>query len=281
MPEGQVLKSEQDVLGGMVVYRTTKEAAKAPAGPVKFDLILSSVVKVARKIANPDQTRHVKYRVTLKDSDPRPGLPDRLPPDAREQKAGEDSAILEIKSTGPLDGEAVAGRGRPRIPQAQRAGDQRRHPGPQPGAAGRLAGVVDPWEKATRDQPMGLPEYPGQELQGRLRRGGRGRPQPDRRLHRALRPHRGHVPGRRASRPASSIGLIYVDELEGFGYHMWDEVFVNHRWVAIDPSLDQTTVDAVHIKLSDTSLDGVAPFEAFLPVVAVVGRLTIEPIEIR
>ena len=31
----------------------------------------------------------------------------------------------------------------------------------------------------------------------------------------------------------------------------------------------------------DSSLDGVAPFEAFLPVVTVVGRLTIEPIEIR
>ena len=55
------------------------------------------------------------------------------------------------------------------------------------------------------------------------------------------------------------IGLIYVDELDGFGYHMWDEVFVNDRWVAIDPSFDQTTVDAVHIKLSDTSLDGRCP----------------------
>ncbi len=32
---------------------------------------------------------------------------------------------------------------------------------------------------------------------------------------------------------------------------------------------------------SDTSLDGVAPFEAFLPVVPVAGKLTIEPIEIR
>ena len=77
------------------------------------------------------------------------------------------------------------------------------------------------------------------------------------------------------------IGLVYVDNLEGFGYHMWDEVYVNHRWVAIDPTLDQTTVDAVHIKLTDSSLDGVAPFEAFLPMVRVVGHLTIDPIEIR
>jgi transglutaminase-like putative cysteine protease len=78
-----------------------------------------------------------------------------------------------------------------------------------------------------------------------------------------------------------AVGLIYVDEHEGFGFHMWDEVFVNNRWVAIDPSWDQTTVDAVHIKLSDSSLDGVAPFEAFLPVAAVVGKITIEPVEVR
>ena len=78
-----------------------------------------------------------------------------------------------------------------------------------------------------------------------------------------------------------AVGLIYVDNLEGFGYHMWHEVFVNHRWVALDASFDQTTVDAVHIKLSDTSLDGVAPFEAFLPVVRVMGKMTIEPIELR
>ncbi len=32
---------------------------------------------------------------------------------------------------------------------------------------------------------------------------------------------------------------------------MWDEVYVNQRWVALDPSWDQSTVDAVHIKLSE------------------------------
>ena len=53
------------------------------------------------------------------------------------------------------------------------------------------------------------------------------------------------------------------------------------RWVAIDASFDQSEVDAVHIKLADASLDGVAPFEAFLPIVRVLGKMTIEPIEVR
>ena len=77
------------------------------------------------------------------------------------------------------------------------------------------------------------------------------------------------------------IGLIYVDELNGFGFHMWNEVFINDRWVALDPSWDQSTVDAVHIKLSETSLDGVSPFEAFVPVIRVMGKLQIEPLELR
>ncbi|HKI19182.1 MAG TPA: transglutaminase-like domain-containing protein, partial [Isosphaeraceae bacterium] len=77
------------------------------------------------------------------------------------------------------------------------------------------------------------------------------------------------------------VGLIYVESREGFGYHMWNEVFINGRWVALDSSWNQSEVDAVHIKLSDTSLEGVSPFEAFLPVARVMGKVEIEPIEIR
>jgi transglutaminase-like putative cysteine protease len=77
------------------------------------------------------------------------------------------------------------------------------------------------------------------------------------------------------------VGLVYVDELGGFGYHLWNEVYVNRRWVAIDATFDQEAVDAVHVKLSDSSLDGVAPFEVFLPIIRVLGKMTLEPIEIR
>ena len=75
---GQVLKSEQDVFTGIAIFRTTKEGALAPAGPVKFDLILNTVVKVGQRIPNPEQTRHIKYRVTLKDSEPGQVIPSDL-----------------------------------------------------------------------------------------------------------------------------------------------------------------------------------------------------------
>ncbi len=82
-----------------------------------------------------------------------------------------------------------------------------------------------------------------------------------------------------------AVGLVYVDdakpELKGFGYHMWIEVYVNQRWVALDPTWDQSDVDAVHIKLSESSLQGVSPFEMFLPILRVAGKLEIEPLELR
>ncbi len=78
------------------------------------------------------------------------------------------------------------------------------------------------------------------------------------------------------------IGLVYEPrKLRGFGYHMWVEVYVNRRWVAVDPTWDQTSVDAVHIKISDSSLEGVSPFEAFMPVVRVMGKMQIETLEVR
>ena len=77
------------------------------------------------------------------------------------------------------------------------------------------------------------------------------------------------------------IGLVYVEKQQGLGYHMWDEAYINQRWVALDPSWDQTTVDSAHIKLSESSLEGVAPFESFLPILKVSGKLQIEPLELR
>ena len=275
---GQVLKSEQDVLGGIVMYRTTKEAATSPGGPVQFDLILGTVVKVARKIPDPERTRHVKYRITLKDSDPA-GLIPNDPRQTLQTEASTSSAILEVKSVGPLDGAPSANEAEPQYlkPNALVTSDDARV---RSLAERATRGVVDPWQKATRIErwvhqnirdknfqvAFAAANVVARDLSG------------DCTEHSVLTA----AMCRAVGVPARVvIGLIYVDDLEGFGYHMWNEVYVNRRWVAIDASWDQSTVDAVHIKLSETSLEGVSPFEAFLPLVRVMGKLGIEPIELR
>jgi hypothetical protein len=62
---------------------------------------------------------------------------------------------------------------------------------------------------------------------------------------------------------------------------MWNEVYVNGRWVALDPSWNQTAVDATHIKVTDSSLAGVSPFSTFVPLLQVMGKLEIDPIEVQ
>jgi hypothetical protein len=276
--EGQVLKSEQDFMGGMVYYRTSQEAALAPGGPIKYDMIRESVVKVASKIPDPELTRHIKYRVTMDGPEPA----EVFPGDARQSiqpEKGTSGAILGIQSIGPTDGEAAAGEIDPQYlkPNALVNSDDVR----VRGLAQRVTrGLIDPWRKATainhwvyqniRDKnfksAFAAANQVARELSGDCT---------EHSVLTAAMCRATGVPSR------AVIGLVYVDHLEGFGYHMWVEVFVNNRWVAIDPTFDQTTVDAVHIKLTDSSLDGVAPFEAFLPMVKVVGHVTIDPVEIR
>jgi hypothetical protein len=289
--EGQILKSEQDVLGGIVAYRTTREAALAPGGPVQFDLILNTVVKAARKIPDAENTRHVKYRITLKDSDPNKVIPsdDRqsIKTDADPgtdlltiKSAGPRSAILEVKSASLLDG--VPATDEP-APEYLRANNLVTSDDVRVRSLARdevTRGIVDPWEKATRINRWVFQNVKNKNFKVAFASAA----EVARRLSGDCTEHSvlAAAMSRAVGIPSRVvIGLIYVNDLEGFGYHMWHEVFINHRWVALDASFDQTAVDAVHIKLSDSSLDGVSPFEAFLPLVRVMGKLSIEPIELR
>ncbi len=273
-----------------MAYRTTERAAKAPGGPVQFDLILNTVVKTAHKIPDAENTRHVKYRITLKDSDPALAIPNdprqTLKPETSQgtdplaiKVASPSSAILEVKTSSLLDGAPATDE-----PAAEylRSNNLVTSDDARVRSLARQAtqGVSDPWEKATAINRWVFQNVRNKNFKiafaaaagvARDRSG-------DCTEHSVL----AAAMSRAVGIPARiAIGLIYVDRLEGFGYHMWHEVFVNHRWVALDSSWDQTEVDAVHIKLSDSSLDGVAPFEAFMPLVRVMGKLSIEPIELR
>lgn len=44
-------------------------------------------------------------------------------------------------------------------------------------------------------------------------------------------------------------GLIYLgDEFKGFGQHAWNEVVIDGVWVPVDPTLDQSMIDATHLR---------------------------------
>jgi hypothetical protein len=276
---GQVLKSMQDILGGMVVYRTTKEGAMAPGeGGADFDQILHSVIKVTRKITRPEATRDVSYRLALRGEDPAKVIPaDRrqtLRPGQRPN-----SVVLVVRTAGPNDGEP----GEPAVDAAySRANAMVTSNDPRVIELARKAasGANDPWEKAKtieswvarniRDKNFSVAFAPASEVAQNLTGDCTEHGVLTAAMCRAV-----GVPARVV------VGLVYAENLGGFGFHLWNEVYVNRRWVAIDATFDESDVDAVHIKLADSSLDGVSPFEAFLPIVRVMGKMTLEPLELR
>ncbi len=273
---GQILKSFTDANGGMATYRTTKEAALRE-GP-KADLLQASIVKLGRKISNPENSRDVVYKVTLAGADPAQLFPN----DGRQtiKATGEVGvAVLEVKTAGPdqlaagpdgVDAEFLR-------PNALITSDDPR----VVALASRAVGAaVDPWAKAQaithwvaanlKDKNFETTFAPADEVARTLAG--------DCTEHGVLTAAMCRAQGIPAR---VTTGLVYATHLGGFGFHMWNEVYVNRRWVAIDSTFDQVQVDAVHIKLSDSSLDGVAPFETFLAVSRVFGKLKLDVVEIR
>ena len=275
---GQVLKSSSDILGGMVTYRTTREAATSPDGAGTLDQLVTSIIKVTRKIPRPESSRNIVYHVALKDESPLQVFPN----DRRQViQPGKDktSAILQVKTAGRNDGPPGPEAVDPEFLQPNSlvtSADER----VMSLARQAVGDAVDPWDKAVRierwvatnmkTKNFATAFAPASEVARNLSGDCTEHGVLTAALCRAV-----GIPARVA------IGLVYVDHLGGFGFHMWNEVYVNRRWVAIDAAFDQTEVDAVHLKLSDTSLAGVSPYEAFLPVVRVMNKLTLEPREIR
>ncbi|MBV8232369.1 MAG: transglutaminase domain-containing protein [Planctomycetaceae bacterium] len=275
---GQVLKSQSDVLGGMVTFRTTREAATAPDGEFKLNLILASIIKVTHKIPRPEATRDIVYHLSLKSDDP-----SKLVPSDRRQalRPGPDpnTSILEVKSLGAADGTSEPGQVDEQFlrPNSLVTSED---PIVRSLADKAVGDAVDPWEKAVK-----IEHWVAQNLKDKnFKTAFAPASEVARNLSGDCTEHGVLVAAmcRAAGVPARvAVGLVYADHLGGFGFHLWNEVYVNQRWVAIDAAFDQSTVDAVHIKLGDTSLDGVSPYEAFLPVVRVLGKMTLEPLEIR
>ena len=47
------------------------------------------------------------------------------------------------------------------------------------------------------------------------------------------------------------VGLVYWPPGKGFGWHAWNELWLNGGWVAVDPTWDQVLADPTHITLAE------------------------------
>jgi hypothetical protein len=68
---------------------------------------------------------------------------------------------------------------------------------------------------------------------------------------------------------------------QAFGYHMWDEIYLDKHWVPFDATLGQGGIGAAHLKLAHSNLKETNALTCFLPVAQVLGQVTIEVLEAR
>jgi transglutaminase-like putative cysteine protease len=273
---GQILKSFTDVFGGQVTYRTTEQAAMSPITP-SYDLLKASILAVKNRIPKPEQTRDIVYRLTVADDDP-----SQLFPSDRRQKVdkrGDHTVQIEVRTARSTDGQAGP----------ETVGEEFLRPNiyinsDDPTVVELMRKAIgtrtDPWAKAVAIEHWVATNMVNKNFEtafataSEVARSLSG----DCSEHSVLTAamcRAAHVPARVA------VGLVYADSIGGFGFHMWNEVYVNRRWVAIDAAFDQSEVDAVHIKMSDSSLEGVAPFDAFLTVSRIFQKAKLDSVEIR
>ena len=253
-----------------------------PADGSKYDQIRGTIVKVARPIPSPYQTRYIKYQLTLKDEDPAK----IIPIDRRQtiQSTGDGrSATLIVQTMGPTDGE----------PGPESVGPEYLRPNgmitSEHDRVRRLAETIRRQRYRSlgagrSDQSMGLSE-PQKQLRDDLCPGQRGGAEPYRRLHRAFCPGRSYVQGLGNPCPCRRRpdlrGLARRSRTKASASTCGRGLRQPAMGAPLDSSFDQSSVDATHIKLSDSSLEGVSPFESFLPILRVQGKVTIDPVELR
>jgi transglutaminase superfamily protein len=258
--------------------RTTKADALQPAGSQKYDLLLASTVRLKEPLAKARETRRAAYRAHLKT-----GQIEGLFSDCLSQR---------VKPIDDQTAELTVIVVRPDVPARL---DKRQEP---PADADRsannfiqsddaaitamavriAAGETDPWKVSCAierfvDETVQIKNFSSAfATAAEVARSLEGDCTEHAVLMAALCRAR-KIPARVA------FGLVYYPPEKGFAYHMWNEVWINDRWVPMDATLALGGIGADHIKLGDSNLSGGSPLADLLSVIQVFGRLELEVLE--
>jgi transglutaminase-like putative cysteine protease len=267
----EVVVSETEIpgFGRLNLYRTTKDIATAAPG-AKLSEVDSKPVPLRERVPQFNQTTSALYRIRIKGDE---HAANSFSHDERQKViAGEgDTLELEVKK-GPV---AHAEKAEPEYLESSHfitSAD----PKVRQRARAAVAGVTDPWEKARRiesyvhrnmkvtaDQQLATAQQVAAQMEGDCTEYAM--------LTAAMCRAEG-VPARTA------VGLVYGDTPKGaiFAFHMWTEVWVKGEWRAIDATLGQGGIGAMHLKISDQSWKDEVTAAPLLPTLRVLGRVSID-----
>ncbi len=271
--DGQPLKTFEPMMK-QGTYRTSRQIALQDVEAFEPDLIVSTLIQV-KGLSDIDNIETVRYRVTLDSDEPAEVFPNSQAQSV--QKTVDQQALISVQRI-DLNRHKPAGESDAKPTDDDRTSNnmiQSDDP-----TVVKLARQVVPDEKDSRRVAIALEKHvndlitekdftTGLATAADVAASRQGDCTEHAVLLTALARARG-IPARVV------MGLVYVDRLKSFGYHMWTEVWVDGAWLPLDATLAQSGTGVGHIKLADSNLNGVDVTVAFLPVVKVMGRLEIE-----
>jgi hypothetical protein len=276
--QGHTIKTRMDAMQ-QESYRTSRELALAEQpGGASFDLGSDVIVKLDKPLPKGHATRQSRYKVELTGSDP--------------AKVFASGPTQSIRSLGPHTAEVTVHSLRPQDLPAKS----------KPGAAVAKEFTVANSTLQTDDPAV---KAMATEAKGDLRNPRDIALALERYVHRTIAKKNFSQAFATAAEVAASregdctehavllaalaracgipsrvaTGLVYVESLQGFGYHMWTEVYLDGKWIPLDATLGEGGIGAAHLKLTDSSLEGAAAYGSFLPVAQVVGQLKLSVLE--
>ena len=287
---GEILKSRLEAFN-TEIFRCSKEIALSKNSSAQFDLILNNWVKPDRPIEKPHSTKRIRYLIQIEGGDP-----------AKSFVAG---PTQQLKTLGPGMAELTVRALRPepnKEPEKnanKAAATEAANPEPQPTDDDRspnnliqsddkkvvelakqgAGDETDTWKVACK-----LEQFVNRYITKKNFSQGFAsaaevaeNPEGDCTEHSVLLAGLARARGIPAR---CCIGLVYV-EGNGFGYHMWTEVWIKDGWFPLDATLGRGGIGAAHLKLASTNLKGASALSAFLPVAHVMGRLKVKILEVE
>ncbi|MBI3407552.1 MAG: transglutaminase family protein [Planctomycetes bacterium] len=266
-------------LGKVTLYRTSKQVATSKGAEANLtDIGLSQFVRLKKSIPQPYETAAAVYRISIKDDEDPASAFSR---DGRQEvksvkgnsfelhvKAGNNSAEKAVDAVGPEFSQSsyfINSKDRRVIDHAREA----------------VGAETDPWKKALRIEKwvhshmksvnyeaLATADHVARTLEGDCT---------EYAMLAAAMCRAEDVPSRTA------VGLIYAN-VKGspvFAFHMWTEVFVDRVWRPIDATLGKGRVGATHLKISDQSWHEERTMTPLLPVIRVLGRVSIDVLRVE
>jgi hypothetical protein len=268
------VRSETQIpgLGTLTLYRTTKEGAlSSGAGAASIDVGLNQLVPLKQFIADPYNVREALYRITIKgDDDPASALAR----DDRQTIKKVQGSTLEVQVRGDVATATAEKAGEEFLQSSYFINSQDAQV--QRIARTAVGSETDPWKKALR-----LEKWVNKNMRGRSHEQLATADHVARTLEGDCTEFAMLLAAlcRAQDIPAkTAIGLIYanVNGRPAFSFHMWTEVWISGRWVPLDATLGRGHVGATHLKVTDHSWHETRSLLPLLPVVRVLGRMSIE-----